>query len=558
MAGRVSAAISEPNVEFRIMWLQNAGKRRPRLLVLLIALLANVVPHTADARAKPQRWDDVAGGRAPGQLVLAVVAIAQQKITLYDPNGPVLRASISSGSDDYETPAGVFSVLQKEAEHYSNRYDDAAMPFMQRITWSGIALHAGPLPGYPASHGCIRLPYKFAEQIFGMTKLGFRVVIARNDVAPTVLSHPLLSHLVPPFPDAARQAAAQQPSSDGVAMKLGIPAAPDDPISRLQDIATQKREAAEAATKEDDEASAVARAQAPAGKRAAKLILAAEDAKARAEKRLAAAELDLAQAKSPARVRTAQRKNSEAALALTDAAARLDATRLQAQPKIDAAEDARKAAEAAEAAKSAAQEQARAARRKLWPVSIFISMKTRRLYVRQGFEPVMEFPVVIRNPDKPLGTLIFTAAGMGDGQVRWNAVEIDGAPGISKSPTDKKRDRSTAPVSTSIDTAVAALDRITLPQEVADLISQSVWVGTSLILSDEGPHKETGPATDFILVMSDEPQGGLKMRRVEPVVAAASVRNYRPIVRQEKRSSSVRLSGERSFRNPLGASFLPW
>ena len=138
------------------------------------------------------------------------------------------------------------------------------MPFMQRITWSGIALHAGPLPGYPASHGCIRLPYKFAEQIFGMTKLGFRVVIARNDVAPTVLSHPVLSNLVPPFPDAAApKAAAQQPSSDGVAMKIGMPAAPDDPISRLQDIATQKREAAEAATKKADEASAVARAQAP-------------------------------------------------------------------------------------------------------------------------------------------------------------------------------------------------------------------------------------------------------------------------------------------------------
>ncbi len=327
-------------------------------------------------------------------------------------------------------------------------------------------------------------------------------------------------------------------------------AAPDDPISRLQDIATHKREAAEAATKKADEASAVARAQAPAGKRAAKLLLAAEDAKARAERQLEAAGLDVAQAKSPAGIRTAQRKNSEAALALTDAAARLDATRLQAQPKIDAAEDTRKAAEAAEAAKSAAQEQARAARRKLWPVSIFISLKTRRVYVRQGFEPVMEFPVAIRDPDKPLGTLIFTAADMGDRQVRWNAVAIDGARVATK------RDRNTESVSTSMETAVAALDRITLPQEVADLVSKSVWVGTSLILSDEGPHKETGQATDFIVVMSGEPQGGLKMRRVEPEVAA--VRYYRPTVRQEKRPGSVRFTGERSFRNPLAAEFMPW
>ena len=90
-----------------------------------------------------------------GAPVLAVVALKEQRITIYDGNGPILRAPISSGRTDYETPVGVFSVLQKEAEHYSNRYDDASMPFMERITWSGIALHAGALPGSPASHGCI-------------------------------------------------------------------------------------------------------------------------------------------------------------------------------------------------------------------------------------------------------------------------------------------------------------------------------------------------------------------------------------------------------------------
>ena len=282
----------------------------------------------------------------------------------------------------------------------------------------------------------------------------------------------------------------------------------------------------------------------------AKLLLAAEDAKGRAERQLEAAGRDFAQAKSPARIRMAQSRMSEAAQELSDATARLEATRLQAQPKIDAAEEARKAAEAAEAAKSAAQEQARAARRKLWPVSIFISLKTRRLYVRQGFEPVMEFPVAISEPDKPVGTMILTAADNGEGKVGWNAVAIDGTRVATK------RDRNNESVSTSLGTAVAALDRITLPQEVADLVSESVWVGTSLILSDEGPHKETGQATDFIVVMSGEPQGGLKMRRVEPEVAA--VRYYRPTVRQEKRPGSVRFTGERSFRNPLGAEFMPW
>jgi lipoprotein-anchoring transpeptidase ErfK/SrfK len=84
------------------------------------------------------------------------------------------RAPVSSGQKGRETPSGIFSVIQKEAEHYSNLYDDAYMPHMQRITWSGIALHGGPLPGHPASHGCVRMPYDFAEHLFSATTLGMR------------------------------------------------------------------------------------------------------------------------------------------------------------------------------------------------------------------------------------------------------------------------------------------------------------------------------------------------------------------------------------------------
>jgi lipoprotein-anchoring transpeptidase ErfK/SrfK len=160
----------------------------PMRYVAILTCLAAVTCLTVSAHARSNRgatWDDVAQGRVAGPPVIAVVALKEQRVTVYDANRPILRAPISSGRTDYETPVGVFSVLQKEAEHYSNRYDDASMPFMERITWSGIALHAGALPGNPASHGCIRLPYEFAERLFGLTKLGMRVVIARNDVAPT-------------------------------------------------------------------------------------------------------------------------------------------------------------------------------------------------------------------------------------------------------------------------------------------------------------------------------------------------------------------------------------
>ena len=127
---------------------------------------------------------------------MAIVSIKDQRVSLYDANGGALRARVSTGRTDYETPVGIYSVLEKQKEHYSNVYDDASMPFMQRITWSGLALHGGVLPGYPASHGCVRMPNDFAEQIFPLTKIGMRVIVAHDDVAPVEISHPLL--LKPP------------------------------------------------------------------------------------------------------------------------------------------------------------------------------------------------------------------------------------------------------------------------------------------------------------------------------------------------------------------------
>src|SRR5262249_61575397 len=98
--------------------------------------------------------------------------------------------AVSSGQKGRETAAGILSVIQKEAEHYSNMYDDAYMPHMQRLTWSGIALHGGPLPGYAALHGCIRMPYDFAERLFDLTKLGMRVIVAPGNVVPVAIDHP--------------------------------------------------------------------------------------------------------------------------------------------------------------------------------------------------------------------------------------------------------------------------------------------------------------------------------------------------------------------------------
>src|ERR1700756_2083652 len=123
---------------------------------------------------------------------MAIGSIKSQQVTFYDADGWILRAPVSTGVKGRETPAGVFAVVEKDRDHRSTMYDDAWMPHMQRITWNGVALHGGPLPGYAASHGCIRMPYGFAEKLFDKTRIGMRVIISPNDAAPVEFSHPAL------------------------------------------------------------------------------------------------------------------------------------------------------------------------------------------------------------------------------------------------------------------------------------------------------------------------------------------------------------------------------
>jgi lipoprotein-anchoring transpeptidase ErfK/SrfK len=127
---------------------------------------------------------------APKGPVVIVISLLEQKAYAYRNGIRIGVANISSGRRGYETPAGVFTILQKHREHYSNLYDDAPMPYMQRLTWSGVALHAGKLPGYPASHGCIRLPYPFAEKLYGITATGMTVVVANGSSEPPGVAAP--------------------------------------------------------------------------------------------------------------------------------------------------------------------------------------------------------------------------------------------------------------------------------------------------------------------------------------------------------------------------------
>ena len=129
-------------------------------------------------------WDP---GRSPIGEVVIIVSIPEQIVHVYRGGIEIGKATCSTGRKGHATPTGVFVVLEKDINHVSSLYKGAKMPFMERLTWRGVALHAGNLPGYPASHGCIRMPYDFAQLLFGVSHLGVAVIVANDYSEPAEL-----------------------------------------------------------------------------------------------------------------------------------------------------------------------------------------------------------------------------------------------------------------------------------------------------------------------------------------------------------------------------------
>ena len=455
---------------------------------LALAALAALSAAQDDAHARSAggaRSVESVESRPAGAPIMAIVSLRNQQITVYDAKGWILRAPVSSGQAGRETPAGIFSVIQKRAEHWSNLYDDAYMPHMQRITWSGIALHGGALPGYAASHGCVRMPFDFAARLFDATSLGMRVIVAPGDVAPVEIAHPALFL---PDPDAAAVAAARAAEADEAARK-----------------ADQARLAAVMASRE------AAWARAP--------VRMAEILKRRAEAELAAAETSLGSALSAEAKEQAEDAKAKAVAKIAELQKEWDAAQAMLQGRLDAVALAREAAVATETARVAAAQVARDAAREREPLSVFISRKTQRLYVRRAFQPILETPVTVKDADRPIGTHVFTAMERtnGDTEMRWSVVSLVG-----------KRSPGDAAASAEPDGAKAALDRIVIPQDALDRIAGKASPRSSLIISDEALSSETSNETEFVVVLSGEPQGGIKIRRRGP---GSEVRYDRPFDR---------------------------
>jgi hypothetical protein len=360
---------------------------------------------------KPNPEKDGFGEASKGVLQL-VVSIGTQRVTLFSNGVRVAQGPVSTGTSGHPTPMGVFSIIQKDRYHHSNLYGNAPMYYMQRITWSGVAMHQGVLPGHAASHGCIRLSHGFAAALWPTTRLGVRVIVSRNELAPTDFEHRNL--FVPKPKPADPPVAVSESRPNGLVQVAQSTAISTD--ARGLDAAPSTPEAAKPAPANVDPPKPAA----PGGK----------------------------QADQPGK-RSGQ-------------------------------------------------------------VAVFVSRKEKKIFVRQGFVPLFEMPVVIEDMDRPLGTHVFTALGSrADGSgMRWNVITIPTQP---EQAGDKQRTRrnSREPVKVKpavvetkpSSTAAQALDRIQLPSEAVDRISELLTPGSSLIVSDKGISHETGRGTDFIVLV---------------------------------------------------------
>jgi len=358
------------------------------------------------------------------------------------------------------------------------------------------------------------LPYDFAAHLFDLTKLGMRVIVAPNDVAPVSITHPVLF----------------QPKSDA------------------RDVAAARLSEAEEATKKAEQARLTAITASREVAQAAMPLRRMRNLKLREEERLADVEHSVASADSIEAKEAAEAAKAISAAKIAELAAQLALAEAELQPKIDALAAARKVAVAAEAARAEAAEAAHALARGPEPVSVFISRKTQRLYVRQAFEPMFDIPVTIRDPDLPIGTHIFTAVerGGGKGEVQWNVVSLVGSKVGMTETTHKAPD---APANeTGLPSAKAALDRIIIPEDTIDRIAQMVSPRSSLIISDEGSSSETGRGTEFVVVMTDEPQGGLAHRRRGPDISARHEFRREAVVTANNRKLTQLPSVSRNMR----------
>jgi hypothetical protein len=393
---------------------------RAALVLAFAALLgqteAAAVPQKRHRHGEPAKR--AAAEKPPTGPLTIIVSIGSQHVSLYADGAFVGRGPVSTGMPGHPTPVGVFTVIQRDRYHHSNIYSGAPMPYMQRITWSGVAIHEGVLPGHPASHGCIRTSREFAIRLWGTSSLGARVIVARRDLAPAPISDPHL--FVPrsePPPELKPEPAVVRVLAPPEVVVPAVERVPSDPT----DFNTRFE------------------------------LKGADGAGAPAAEPTGPAPIDAAKAGA-------------------------DAAMLAETP------------------------------RKPGTVSVFVSRKTGRVYVRYGNQPLFDVPVEIRDADRPIGTHVFTALDVDkDGKnMRWSVVSIPTAGAAPRAEVRRgKRSRHEREAEVEQGPSVSAgeaLNRVVMPKEVIERVSEMLTPGASLLISDQPMSGETGRDTDFIIL----------------------------------------------------------
>ena len=492
--------------------------------------------------------------------LLLTVSIAKQTVTLYDGGVAVAKSPVSTGTPERPTPTGIFSVIEKQWWHRSNLYSAAPMPFMQRITWSGVALHAGELPGYAASHGCIRLPESFALRLWGTTKIGARVIITRDEVAPLEIKHARLFTLKPavePVPVPAPEIKPDEivppeykpedvappenkPRQEEMSVSI------DAPVRQLasRDAIAADTIPSDASTPEASSAMASAPVASPPVASPPVAVTEYTAPPVADEEEPADTDIDDETRQALQKVelvdpdRTVINGTTEVTITLPGQRTQtvlLSVERmpndagspLVTEPNVMLASldgsllplPARSFTDQTQLARRRTAPQSQPAEPvstqpkvlRPGPLSILISRKEQRMYVRKGFEPLFEVPVNIGKASEPIGTHVFTAvAGTDDpAALRWMVVSLDppklaaaAAPEARNVAGKRAPDRADAKLRATA-AARAALDRLDLPQDAVARITDLMSVGATLIVSDKGIGRRAAAAldSDFMIEM---------------------------------------------------------
>ena len=399
---------------------------KPVSKCLLMAAMGAVMLAEANAAPLPtleQTKSEAVSQAAPsGGPLHMVVSLKEQKLNLYRGSELVEVTPISSGKTGHATPTGVFSILEKRKKHFSNLYDNAPMPFMQRLTWSGIALHEGKLPGYPASHGCVRLPHDFAKSIFSQTDRGMHVVIT-NEVAQ---------------PQAIRHLALIQPHEYRTDVASLSGNAAEDPLRGTMDVGS-KTDAVE------DQVS-----RNPHFDKPLRMIVSLNDPREQSRS-LQRMLNDLGFDAGP--VDGVIGRKTRAALRLFQEGYDLPVTGNLTEGLIH----------------------------RLYREAGYDQPQNATLRVRRNFRDVYEASVHVANPEREIGTHVFTALDFAEGDlsVDWIGLSAEGERG-----------------GTSFD----ILDRLEIPVSARAELSKMLTPGSSLIMTDRGYARNTGLGTDFVVV----------------------------------------------------------